>query len=112
MRTLSSQVFQAIVGNGYEVRLDRSAPSDGTSVWVIDPGRSHETFYYFNADDECRIVRRLAVQYCTNGQIDAIYADQEPALVLGEAAGFVAERYRQLVSTVGESLAPLDRSIA
>ncbi|MEO1235903.1 MAG: hypothetical protein AAFX76_03850 [Planctomycetota bacterium] len=80
MQSVSRQVFQAILSNGYEVKVDRHHDGQGTRLLLFSRLHDEEAFYYFNPETEAQVVETIASQYCSAGQIERIYDTVAEAL--------------------------------
>ena len=92
MLTQTRQVFQAVKGNGYELRVDRGGYGNGTMVWLLNRVRDDEAHYFFTASTEAKVVEGIASQYCTADQLGLIYPDRpSPADRVYAGASFSAQ---------------------
>jgi hypothetical protein len=74
MKSLTRQIFQAILGNGYEVQVDRQR-GDGVSVLLHNPTQNEEAFYFFTDQNESQVVETMAWQYCSDTQLEHLFPD-------------------------------------
>ena len=82
----TSQVFQAMLSNGYEINLDRDQADNGTRIRLLNRLRDVEAFFYFNDQTEQQVVENFAWEYCTHTQLDAIYGRSQDPTVSGRLA--------------------------
>jgi hypothetical protein len=76
MQNLTRQILQAIIGNGYEVQVDRRAKGEGTGVLLQNHNNREEAFYFFNDQTEGQVVETLAWQYCSDSQLAQLFPEE------------------------------------
>ena len=74
MQSLTRQIFQAILGNGYELQVDRERRG-GTGVLLRNARHDEEAFYFFTESNEAQVVETMAWQYCSDSQLANLYPD-------------------------------------
>ncbi len=75
MQPLSRQIIQAILGNGYELQVDRHRSDGGTGILLHNPLHHEEAFYFFTDITETQVIQTMAWQYCSATQLNHLYPE-------------------------------------
>lgn len=76
MQPITRQIIQAILGNGYELQIDRHRKDGGTGVSLHNPQHHEEAFYFFTDDTESQVIETMAWQYCSATQLNHLFPER------------------------------------
>ncbi|MEM8738665.1 MAG: hypothetical protein AAGG38_09340 [Planctomycetota bacterium] len=74
MKLLTRRVLHAVIGNGYELKVERSDADRGVRLWLVSRAKNEEVFYFFDSDTELQVVTQMADRYCSQDQKNNIYS--------------------------------------
>ena len=75
MQNLTRQIIQAILGNGYELQVDRQRSDGGTGILLHNPQHHEEAFYFFTDTTESQVLETIAWQYCSSTQLHHLFPE-------------------------------------